>query len=115
MVSALVGVTCAQLVANPVARQKVADLKTSPDQLLVEKYEEEYYPIPPSKPIESINFLLEQKVLTRKDLEPYLYPAPFWMLWNRVSILNLCPIVISNGLPDYKNNCLLWRTTSFGK
>ncbi len=40
--------------------------------LLVEKYEEEHYPIPPSDPIEAIKFLMEQKSLTRKDLEPYL-------------------------------------------
>ena len=40
--------------------------------LLVEKYEEEHYPMPPSDPIEAIKFLMEQKALTRKDLEPYL-------------------------------------------
>jgi HTH-type transcriptional regulator/antitoxin HigA len=40
--------------------------------LLVEKYEEEHFPIPPSEPIEAIKFLMEQKALTRKDLEPYL-------------------------------------------
>ena len=40
--------------------------------LLVEKYEEEHFPIPPSDPIEAIKFLMEQKALTRKDLEPYL-------------------------------------------
>ena len=40
--------------------------------LLVEKYEEENYSIPESDPIEAIKFLMEQKSLTRKDLEPYL-------------------------------------------
>ncbi len=40
--------------------------------LLVEKYEEEHYPVPPSDPIEAIKFLMEQRALTRKDLEPYL-------------------------------------------
>jgi len=40
--------------------------------LLVEKYEEEHYPIPPSDPVEAIKFLMEQKALTRKDLEPFL-------------------------------------------
>ncbi len=40
--------------------------------LLVEKYEEEHYPIPQSDPIEAIKFLMGQKALTRKDLEPYL-------------------------------------------
>ena len=40
--------------------------------LLVEKYEDEHYPMPPSDPIEAIKFLMEQKSLTRKDLEPFL-------------------------------------------
>jgi HTH-type transcriptional regulator/antitoxin HigA len=40
--------------------------------LLVEKYEEDHYPIPPSDPVEAIKFLMEQKDLTRKDLEPYI-------------------------------------------
>ncbi len=40
--------------------------------LLVENYEEEHYSIPSSDPIEAIKFLMEQKALTRKDLEPYL-------------------------------------------
>ncbi len=40
--------------------------------LLAEKYEEEHYSIPPSDPIEAIKFLMEQKALTRKDLEPFL-------------------------------------------
>jgi HTH-type transcriptional regulator/antitoxin HigA len=40
--------------------------------LLVEKYEEEHYAIPTSDPVEAIEFLMEQKSLTRKDLEPYL-------------------------------------------
>jgi HTH-type transcriptional regulator/antitoxin HigA len=40
--------------------------------LLVEKYEDERYTIPPSDPIEAIKFLMEQNSLTRKDLEPYI-------------------------------------------
>lgn len=40
--------------------------------LLVERYEEEHHPIPPSDPVEAIKFLMEQKNLTRRDLEPYL-------------------------------------------
>ena len=40
--------------------------------LLVEQYEEEHSPIPPSDPVEAIKFLMEQKALTRKDLEPYI-------------------------------------------
>ena len=40
--------------------------------LLVEKYEDEHYAIPASDPIEAIKFLMEQKNLSRKDLEPYI-------------------------------------------
>ncbi len=40
--------------------------------LLVEKYEDERYTIPPSDPIEAIKFLMEQNSLSRKDLEPYI-------------------------------------------
>ncbi len=40
--------------------------------LLVEKYEEDHYPIPASDPVEAIKFLMEQKGLSRKDLEPYI-------------------------------------------
>ncbi len=40
--------------------------------LLVEKYEEEHYPIPPSDPVEAIKFLMEQNSMSRKDLEPYI-------------------------------------------
>ena len=40
--------------------------------LLVEKYEDEFYPIPTSDPVEAIKFLMEQKGLTRKDLQPFI-------------------------------------------
>ncbi len=40
--------------------------------LLVERYEEEHFPIPASDPIEAIKFLMEQNELSRKDLEPYI-------------------------------------------
>ena len=40
--------------------------------LLVEKYEEEQFAIPASDPIEAIKFLMEQKGLSRKDLERYI-------------------------------------------
>ena len=40
--------------------------------LLVEKYEEEHFAIPASDPIEAIKFLMEQKGLSRKDLERYI-------------------------------------------
>jgi len=40
--------------------------------LLIEKYEDEHYPMPPSDPIEAIKFLMEQQGLTPRDLEPFL-------------------------------------------
>lgn len=40
--------------------------------LLAEKYEDENYAIPDSDPIEAIKFLMDQKDLSRKDLEPYI-------------------------------------------
>ena len=40
--------------------------------LIVEKYEDEHYAIPASDPIEAIKFLMEQKGLVRKDIEPYI-------------------------------------------
>ena len=40
--------------------------------LLVEKYEEEHFPIPASDPVEAIKFLMEQNGMTRKDLERYI-------------------------------------------
>ncbi|GBE09513.1 hypothetical protein BMS3Abin12_00058 [bacterium BMS3Abin12] len=43
--------------------------------LLVEKYEDENHAIPASDPVEAIEFLMEQKSLSRKDLEPYIGPS----------------------------------------
>ena len=40
--------------------------------LLVEKYEEEFYSIPASDPVEAIKFLMEQNGLSRKDLQPFI-------------------------------------------
>ncbi len=40
--------------------------------MLVEKYEEEHYPIPPSDPVEAIKFLMDQNGLSRKDLQPFI-------------------------------------------
>jgi len=39
---------------------------------LVEKWEELHHPIGPPDPVEAILFYMEQKGLTRKDLEPFL-------------------------------------------
>lgn len=40
--------------------------------VLVEDYENKFYPIDPPDPIEAIKFRMEQMGLSRKDLEPYL-------------------------------------------
>lgn len=40
--------------------------------LLIEKYEDEHYPMPSSDPIEAIKFRMEQQGLTQKDLEPFI-------------------------------------------
>lgn len=40
--------------------------------LLIEKYEDEHHPMPPSDPIEAIKFRMEQQGLTPRDLEPFL-------------------------------------------
>lgn len=39
---------------------------------LVEKYEEQHYPMAPPDPVDAIKFHMERKGLTRKDLEPLL-------------------------------------------
>ena len=43
--------------------------------LLIEKYEDEHYPIPPSDPIEAIKFRMDQQGLTPRDLEAYIGPS----------------------------------------
>lgn len=40
--------------------------------LLVEKYEDEHFPIKPSNPVEAIKFRMEQQGLQPKDLEPFI-------------------------------------------
>jgi HTH-type transcriptional regulator / antitoxin HigA len=39
---------------------------------LVIAYEQEHYPIGPSEPIPAIEYYMESRGLTRKDLEPYI-------------------------------------------
>jgi HTH-type transcriptional regulator/antitoxin HigA len=39
---------------------------------LVEVYEDEHYNIPDPDPVEAINYYMESRGLTRKDLEPYI-------------------------------------------
>ena len=40
--------------------------------LLVEAYEEKHHPIPPPDPIAALEYHLESRGLSRRDLEPYL-------------------------------------------
>ncbi len=40
--------------------------------LLVEAYEEQHYPIPPPDPIAALEYYMESRGLSRRDLEPYL-------------------------------------------
>ena len=40
--------------------------------ILIEKYESEHHPVGSSDPIEAILFALEQRGLTRRELEPYI-------------------------------------------
>ena len=38
--------------------------------LLVERYEQEHYSVPPADPVSVVRFLMEQQGLTRRDLIP---------------------------------------------
>lgn len=40
--------------------------------MLVEKYEAQHYPILAPDPIDFLNYVMETRGLTRKDLEPYI-------------------------------------------
>jgi len=40
--------------------------------MLVEKYENEHYPIPLPDPVEAIKYYMESRNLTRRDLEPFI-------------------------------------------
>jgi HTH-type transcriptional regulator / antitoxin HigA len=42
--------------------------------LLIETYERQHYPIPDPDPIAFLNHVLENRELTRKDLEPFIGP-----------------------------------------
>ncbi len=39
---------------------------------LIDVYEAEHYPMDPPDPVEAIKFRMEQRGLTRKDLEPFI-------------------------------------------
>lgn len=60
---------------------------------LVEAYEKKHYPIPPPDPIDMIEFVLEQRGLTPKDLIPYLGSrAKVYEILNRRRRLSLTMI-----------------------
>lgn len=40
--------------------------------MLVEKYEAEHFPIPEPDPIDFLEYVMEARGLTRKDMEPYI-------------------------------------------
>ncbi|WP_048308073.1 type II toxin-antitoxin system HigA family antitoxin [Halomonas sp. PR-M31] len=40
--------------------------------ILIERYEDEHYPIGSSDPIEAIKFRMEQQGMTPRDLEPFI-------------------------------------------
>ncbi len=61
--------------------------------LLVEKYEDEHYPIPTSDPVEAIKFLMEQNDLSQKDLQTFIGSTEHVSdILNRKKELNLMMI-----------------------
>lgn len=42
--------------------------------MLIEDYERQHYPITDTDPIEFLNYVMESRGLTRKDLEPFIGP-----------------------------------------
>ena len=61
--------------------------------LLVERYEQEHFPIAPPDPVEAILFRMEQEGLTRKDLVAYIgSPSKVSEVLNRKRPLSLTMI-----------------------
>ena len=58
--------------------------------LLVERYEQEHFPIPDPDPIDFMHYLMESRGLVRKDLEPFIGSrARVAEVLNRVRPLSL--------------------------
>lgn len=58
--------------------------------LLIEVYEARHFPIDPPDPVEFLQFIMEQRGLTRKDLEPFIGSrARVAEVLNRVRPLSL--------------------------
>lgn len=68
--------------------------------VLIQVYEDQHYSMPPSDPVEAIQFLMDQKNLTRKDLEIYLGPkSRVGDILNRKRHLTMRQIInLHNGL-----------------
>lgn len=68
--------------------------------MLVEQYEAKHYPIPAPDPIEFLNYAMEARGLTRKDLEPFIGSrGRVAEVLNRVRPLTLAMIrSLSDGL-----------------
>lgn len=61
--------------------------------LLIERYEQEHFPIAPPDPVEAILFRMEQEGLTRKDLVAYIgSPSKVSEVLNRKRPLSLSMI-----------------------
>ena len=62
--------------------------------ILVEAYEDNQYPMPPSDPVEAILFRMEQMDLRRKDLEAFIGPkSRVSDVLNRKRLLSMKQIV----------------------
>lgn len=58
--------------------------------ILVEKYEDEHYPVPLPDPIEAIKYYMETRGLTNADLEPFIGSrSRVWEILNRKRHLTL--------------------------
>lgn len=68
--------------------------------LLVENYEATHYPMPPPEPIDFLLYVMENRGLTRKDLEPYIGSrGRVAEVLNRARPLSLAMIrMLSDGL-----------------
>ena len=61
--------------------------------LLVERYEQEHFPIPAPDPIDFLQYVMESRGLSRKDLEPFIGSrARVAEVLNRVRPLSLLMI-----------------------
>ena len=94
--------------------------------ILVEKYEQEHYPIELPDPVEAIKFRMEQEGLTRKDMIRYLgsqsrvsevlnYKRPLSLTMIRALTegLNIPPEVLIQP-PDQQGNVGTTNVSSFG-